>query len=140
MSNSEVVLITGASTGFGRLITETLARKGYRVFATMREVNGRNARAKLHPGEDPGRKDAYGDAAKLPDMVSAILKKSQANPQEIADKVLQIIETPPGTRQLRYRVGANDLGVSRINALTDEVQAQLLAAFGVTDMTRFKHR
>jgi NAD(P)-dependent dehydrogenase (short-subunit alcohol dehydrogenase family) len=43
MNNGEVVLITGASTGFGRLIAETLARRGYRVFATMREVNGRNA-------------------------------------------------------------------------------------------------
>ncbi len=53
---------------------------------------------------------------------------------------LQIIETPAGQRQLRYRVGANDLGVRRINALTDEVQAQLLAAFGMTDLARFKHR
>jgi thioredoxin-like negative regulator of GroEL len=50
---------------------------------------------------------------------------------------LEIIETPAGRRQLRYRVGANDLGVRRINALTDEVQAQLLAAFGLTEMTRF---
>jgi len=292
MHNGAVVVITGASTGFGRLIAETLARMGYRVFATMREVTGRNApaaaeiramavrealalevleidvtdegsveraindllascgridivvnnagygivdlaesvtlaqaqrqfdtnffgvlrmnravlpsmkrlgkglllhissgagrlvipsmglycaskfamealaevyryelaslgidsvviepgayptpiMAKLHGGEDPGRKVAYGDAAKLPEMVSAILKKSQANPQEIADIVLQIIETPAGQRRLRYRVGANDLGVSRINALTDEVQAQLVAAFGMTDMTRFKHR
>jgi NAD(P)-dependent dehydrogenase (short-subunit alcohol dehydrogenase family) len=40
-----VVLITGASSGFGRLIAETLARKNYQVFATMRNVNGRNAAA-----------------------------------------------------------------------------------------------
>src|SRR5260370_4184321 len=41
----QVVLITGASSGFGRLIAETLARKNYQVFATMRNVNGRNATA-----------------------------------------------------------------------------------------------
>src|SRR6202521_1894684 len=44
-SPQQVVLITGASSGFGRLIAETLARKNYRVFATMRNVNGRNAAA-----------------------------------------------------------------------------------------------
>lgn len=45
MSSGAVVVITGSSTGFGRLIADTLARKGYRVYATMREVNGRNATA-----------------------------------------------------------------------------------------------
>lgn len=37
-----VVLITGTSSGFGRLMAETFARKGFRVLATMREVEGRN--------------------------------------------------------------------------------------------------
>jgi NAD(P)-dependent dehydrogenase (short-subunit alcohol dehydrogenase family) len=40
-----VVLITGTSSGFGRLTAETLARRGHRVYAGMREVGGRNARA-----------------------------------------------------------------------------------------------
>jgi NAD(P)-dependent dehydrogenase (short-subunit alcohol dehydrogenase family) len=39
-----VVLITGSSTGFGRLFTETLAGKGHTVFATMRDPGGRNAK------------------------------------------------------------------------------------------------
>jgi NAD(P)-dependent dehydrogenase (short-subunit alcohol dehydrogenase family) len=42
----EVVLVTGCSSGFGRLSVESLARKGYRVFASMRESAGRNAGAR----------------------------------------------------------------------------------------------
>jgi NAD(P)-dependent dehydrogenase (short-subunit alcohol dehydrogenase family) len=44
MNSKQVVLITGSSTGFGRLFTETLARKGHIVFATMRDPGGRNAK------------------------------------------------------------------------------------------------
>jgi NAD(P)-dependent dehydrogenase (short-subunit alcohol dehydrogenase family) len=44
MNSKQVVLITGSSTGFGSLFTETLARKGHTVFATMRDIGGRNAK------------------------------------------------------------------------------------------------
>jgi NAD(P)-dependent dehydrogenase (short-subunit alcohol dehydrogenase family) len=290
LSPQQVVLITGASSGFGRLIAETLARKNYRVFATMRNVNGRNAAAareirelaegqslalyalgldvtddasvdravsqvtakcgrldvlvnnagygimdlaesvtlaqaqrqfdtnffgvlrmnravlpvmkrhgsglllhvssgagrlvipgmglycaskfamealaevyryelasqgidsvviepgayatpimeKLERGEDPGRKTGYGEMAQVPEKLQAKIGSSRANPQEIADAVLQIIETPSGQRPMRYRVGPGGPGVQRINALTDEIQGQLLEAFGVTALAKFK--
>lgn len=38
----QTVLITGCSTGFGRMIAETLARRGDTVYATMRGIDGRN--------------------------------------------------------------------------------------------------
>ncbi|HEV1995446.1 MAG TPA: SDR family oxidoreductase [Candidatus Acidoferrum sp.] len=94
--------------------------------------------AKLERGEDPGRKAGYGEMAQVPEKLQAKIGGSRANPQEIADVVLQIIETPAGQRQLRYRVGPGGPGVQRINALTDEVQAHLLEAFGITEVTKFK--
>lgn len=287
---TEVVLITGASSGFGRLIAETLARKKFQVFATMRNVNGRNAPAarefgelakrdslflqvleldvtndrsveravdevlvkcgridvlvnnaghgimdlaetvtlpqaqrqfetnffgvvrmnravlpamkrrgsglllhvssgagrlaipgmgmycaskfamealaevyrcelatqgidsvviepgayatqlmeKLEKGEDPGRKTGYGEVTEVPKKILDKLRGARANPQELADFVLRIIETPAGQRQMRYRVGPGGPGVQRINAPTEEVQGQLLEAFGLTALSEFK--
>ncbi len=94
--------------------------------------------AKLEKGEDPKRKTGYREMAEVPEKLKAKIGSSRANPQEIADAVLQIIETPAGQRHLRYRVGPGGPGVQRINALTDEVQAQMLEAFGITAETKFK--
>jgi len=43
-SKKAVVLVTGASSGFGRLTAEALARAGHTVYASMRDVAGRNAK------------------------------------------------------------------------------------------------
>ena len=92
---------------------------------------------KLERGEDPERKSGYGAIARFPEDVLSQIRSSRANPQEIADKILQIIQTPAGQRQLRYRLGPGGPGVERINALTDEVQAQVLEAFGVAKLAKF---
>lgn len=38
-----IILITGASSGFGRLTAEALAKAGHTVYASMRNTKGRNA-------------------------------------------------------------------------------------------------
>jgi NAD(P)-dependent dehydrogenase (short-subunit alcohol dehydrogenase family) len=94
--------------------------------------------AKFEPGEDLGRSAAYGDAARIPDVMGTGLRSARGNPQEIADCVLQVIATPPGQRRLRYRVGPGGNGADRINALSDEVQAETLAARGLAEFAKFK--
>jgi NAD(P)-dependent dehydrogenase (short-subunit alcohol dehydrogenase family) len=41
----KTIVITGCSSGFGRQVSERLARSGARVYATMRGVSGKNAAA-----------------------------------------------------------------------------------------------
>jgi len=39
----KVIVITGASSGFGALTARALAKAGHIVYASMRETKGRNA-------------------------------------------------------------------------------------------------
>jgi len=39
----QTIFITGTSTGFGKLMTETLSREGHTVIAGMRAIQGKNA-------------------------------------------------------------------------------------------------
>ena len=48
---AHTILVTGSNSGFGRLTVEALAHQGYNVFAGMRDVAGRNARAAGLPRE-----------------------------------------------------------------------------------------
>jgi len=289
MNSKQVVLITGSSTGFGRLFTDTLARKGHTVFATMRDLGGRNAKnaseiralgekeslpihvleldvtndasveravdaaiAKsgridvainnagyylsgleeavtteqaqrlmdtnffgpvrvnravlphmrrqrsgvlmhissgagrvvlpsggfycaskfalealaesysyelaaqgiesviVEPGAyetpvfgntvkaaDEARTNTYGAVKEIPAKLNAALSSNAGNAQEVADAVLRIIETPAGEKQLRYLVSHTGFGVDQINALSKQVQAKLLEAFGLAADTKF---
>jgi NAD(P)-dependent dehydrogenase (short-subunit alcohol dehydrogenase family) len=86
---------------------------------------------------DEARTNTYGAVKEIPAKLNAALSSRAGNAQEVADAVLQIIETPAGEKQLRYRVSPQDFGLDEINALSKQVQARVLEAFGVAADTKF---
>jgi NAD(P)-dependent dehydrogenase (short-subunit alcohol dehydrogenase family) len=86
---------------------------------------------------DEARTNTYGAIKEVPTKINAALLSTAGGPQEVADAVLGIIETPAGEKQLRYIVSRANLGVDQINALTNQVQANLLKAFGLAAVTKF---
>jgi NAD(P)-dependent dehydrogenase (short-subunit alcohol dehydrogenase family) len=86
---------------------------------------------------DEARTNTYGAAKEIPAKVNTALSATAGNAQDVADAVLRIIETPAGEKQLRYFVGPQNFGVDEINALSKQVQASVLEAFGLAADTKF---
>lgn len=86
---------------------------------------------------DVARTNTYGAAKEFAAKLGAALSSTAGNAQEVADAVLRIIETPAGERQLRYFVSPQNFGVDEINALSKQVQANVLEAFGIAADTKF---
>jgi NAD(P)-dependent dehydrogenase (short-subunit alcohol dehydrogenase family) len=80
-----VVLVTGASSGFGALIARQLAKAGHIVYAGMRETNGRNA-----PRVEEARK--YSDENKVDLRTVEIDFQSEAS----VEKSIQTIVAESG--------------------------------------------
>jgi NAD(P)-dependent dehydrogenase (short-subunit alcohol dehydrogenase family) len=86
---------------------------------------------------DVARTNGYGAAKEFSAKLNGALLSTVGNAQEVADAVLRIIETPAGEKLLRYRISAASFGVDEINALSRQVQASLLEAFGIAADTKF---
>lgn len=86
---------------------------------------------------DHARTATYGAANDLDKKIAAGLAAAAANPQEVADLVLSIIETPAGQRKLRYPVHPSEMGLGAINGTCAQVQEQALQMFGIIEDTTF---
>lgn len=85
--------------------------------------------------EDKKITSEYGDIAQRQVHIQEAFDKMFASahppdPQEIADVILHLIETPFGKRPLRTIVG-NDFGANKINSVVNAVQHDALHALGL---------
>jgi hypothetical protein len=89
---------------------------------------------------DQGRTETYGPVKEFGAKIGAAVSAAAGHPQELADAVLRIMETPAGQRQLRYRVSGAGLGVEEINAVCERVQQRMLEAFGLSGEVAWAQR
>jgi NAD(P)-dependent dehydrogenase (short-subunit alcohol dehydrogenase family) len=89
---------------------------------------------------DKVRANSYGSMNEVPGKIEKALTAAAADPQEVADVVATIVETPAGQKKLRYRVSPTDLGVDAINEVCAQVQERAIEAFGIKAETEFAQR
>jgi NAD(P)-dependent dehydrogenase (short-subunit alcohol dehydrogenase family) len=77
----KIIIVTGASSGFGRMTAEHLAKAGHTVFAGMRETTGRNA-----PQVEAVRKFARDEQADLRAIEMDVV--SQASVDAAVDRII----------------------------------------------------
>ena len=126
MNTPQVVIVTGSSSGFGRLISETLARHGHTVFASMRDADGRNT---ANAAELRTLADKEG-------LTIHVLDLNVTDDQSVKLAIQQVIE-----KTGRIDAVVNNAGISYRGALeaftSDQVQEQFnINVFGVLRVNR----
>ena len=126
MDAKEVILITGSSTGFGRLMSETLARKGHKVFASMRSIAGRNA---SNTAELRALAEAEG-------LSLHVIELDVTDDASVENAVNNVIQQAGRIDVLVNNAGVNGMGLNE--TFTVEQAQQIFDAnlFGVVRMNR----
>ena len=89
----------------------------------------------LETAADAARTSTYGPVNGMADSIMHTLDHIAGDPHEIVEAVIRIIELPFGQRDLRYRIGGGAQGVQQLNAMSAELQKQILISFGLTAIT-----
>ena len=126
MEAKEVILITGTSTGFGRLMSETLARKGHTVFASMRNVAGRNA----------ANSAELRDLALTESLSLHVIELDVTDDASVENAVNQVIEQAGRIDVLVNNAGVNGLGLNETFSVEQVQQIFDVNFFGVVRMNR----
>jgi NAD(P)-dependent dehydrogenase (short-subunit alcohol dehydrogenase family) len=114
---SKTILITGASTGFGRDTAETLARAGHIVFASMRDPRGRN-----RPHAEALRKQSI-----------SVVELDVSNDASVDQGVQEVLKLTKGIDVLVNNAGIGSAGVTE--AFTPD-QAKMLFDINVVGVLR----
>jgi NAD(P)-dependent dehydrogenase (short-subunit alcohol dehydrogenase family) len=87
-------------------------------------------------GDDQARAAGYGPlAGALDAFKQRMTKPSAADPQQVADAIVRLVEAEPGTRPARLSVDATGAPLTvRLNDAHAEVQRELLTAIGMANL------
>lgn len=114
MKRARVAVVTGASSGFGLLSSVSLARRGFRVFATMRA---------------PDRRDALDDAAARAGVDLDVLALDVTDDHSVSDAVRSIEAATGGIDVLVNNAGIAVAGLFEdlnISELREQLETNLV--------------
>ena len=126
MDTKKVILVTGSSSGFGRLTVESLARQGHQVYASMRDINGRNAEAS----------DQIRELAERENLAINLVELDVTDDVSVDKAVSEVIERSGRVDVLVNNAGTVYMGPTETFTL-DQIQQQFdTNFFGVARMNR----
>ena len=126
MDTKKVILVTGSSSGFGRLTVETLARQGHQVYASMRDINGRNAEAS----------DQIWELAERENLAINLVELDVTDDVSVDEAVSEVINRSGRVDVLVNNAGLGYMGPTETFTL-DQIQQQFdTNFFGVARMNR----
>ncbi len=126
MDAKKVILGTGSSSGFGRLTVESLARQGHQVYASMRDINGRNAEAS----------DQIRELAERENLAINLVELDVTDDVSVDEAVSKVIDRSGRVDVLVNNAGFGYMGPTETFTL-DQIQQQFdTNFFGVARMNR----
>ena len=126
MDTKKVILVTGSSSGFGRLTVESLARQGHHVYASMRDINGRNAEAS----------DQIRELAERENLAINLVELDVTDDVSVDEAVIEIIDRSGRVDVLVNNAGFGYMGPTETFTL-EQIQQQFdTNFFGVARMNR----
>jgi NAD(P)-dependent dehydrogenase (short-subunit alcohol dehydrogenase family) len=117
---SKKILITGASSGFGKLTVKTLLGKGHQVAATMRDIEGKNKNI----------------AAELKNLGAKVIEIEVTNEVSVTKGVNQAIAELGGLDVLINNAGVGTKGMLEFFTTEDFKKIFEVNVFGVQRMNR----
>lgn len=125
MGSTPSVLVTGSSSGLGRQIVETLARRGATVFASMRGIDGKNAQAAAELRDLAAREGLALEPIELDVTDEASIERAVATVIERAGRIDVLINNAAGglvglteactLEQIEWLFQTNVFGALRVN-------------------------
>ena len=123
---NKTVLITGCSTGFGRTSAEAIARKGYRVFATMRDSTGRNR----------SHREALESLAKQDNLPLRVLEMDVTNEESVAAAVRETLNSTEQIDVVVNNAGVAQLGITEAYTIPKMQRLFEVNVFGAARVNR----
>jgi NAD(P)-dependent dehydrogenase (short-subunit alcohol dehydrogenase family) len=124
--SGKIVVVTGASSGFGKLTALELARRGHVVVATMRDVGGRN---------DPVRRELL-EAVKAGGHALQVLEMDVADEASVNSTIDQVIKQQGKIDVLINNAGVMAVGVTEAYTVADIERQFAVNFFGAVRADR----